>query len=220
MRILVVEDDKLIAGDIVETLERAGYLVETVRDGEEAWFRAEADDSDGVVRDLGLPGLDGLSVVRKLRAAGVAVPILILTARGAWMERVEGIDAGADDYLAKPFQPEELVARIGALLRRAGGHLTPTLAAGAISLDTRRKTTFVDGRSIDLSALEFRALRYLLHHSGRVVSQGELIDHVYGEGRDLDANAMEALILRIRRKIGPDRIVTRRGHGYMIGDGP
>jgi two-component system, OmpR family, response regulator len=219
MRVLVVEDEKMIARDIAESLDQAGYLAEISADGEDAWFRAESEDFDAIVLDLGLPKLDGLSIVRKLRAADVSTPILILTARGAWMERVEGIDAGGDDYLTKPFQPEELVARIGALVRRTSGHLTPVLACGGISLDTRRKVALVEGRNVILSAMEYRVLRYLLHNQGRVVSQGELIDHVYGEGRELDSNAMEALILRIRRKIGRDRIVTKRGMGYIMGEG-
>jgi two-component system, OmpR family, response regulator len=201
MRVLVVEDEKLIACDIADALDQAGYLAELAHDGEDAWFRAEAEEFDAIILDLGLPRLDGLSVVRKLRAAEISTPILILTARGAWMERVEGIDAGADDYLTKPFHTEELVARLGALVRRTSGHLTPTLESGAISLDTRRKIALVEGRNIALSALEYRVLRYLLHHQSRVVPQGELIDHVYGDDREMDCNAMEALILRLRRKV-------------------
>ena len=218
MRVLVVEDEAAIAGEIARMLDEAGYLAELAHDGEEAWFRAETEAFDAIVLDLGLPRLDGLSVVRNLRSAEVTTPILILTARGAWMERVEGIDAGGDDYLTKPFQPEELLARIGALVRRTAGHLTPTLSAGGISLDTRRKLAVVDGRRLELSALEYRTLRYLMHHQGRCVSQGELIDHVYGDDREMDANAMEALIMRLRRKVGAERIVTRRGHGYIVGE--
>lgn len=219
MRILVVEDDARIARDITEGLEQAGYLCETSGDGEDAWFRAETEDFDAIVLDLGLPKLDGLTVVRRLRSADVKTPVLILTARGAWMERVEGIDAGGDDYLVKPFQTEELVARIGALIRRTSGHLTPMLAAGDMILDTRRRTVMVAGASIALSALEYRLLRYLTHHAGRVVSQGELIDHVYGTEAEPDSNAVEVLVLRLRRKIGTERIETRRGHGYVIGAG-
>jgi two-component system, OmpR family, response regulator len=219
MRVLVVEDDVRIARDIAEGLERAGYLCEISGDGEDAWFRAETEDFDAIVLDLGLPKLDGLTVVRRLRAADVKTPVLILTARGAWMERVEGIDAGGDDYLVKPFQTEELVARIGALIRRTSGHLTPMLAAGDMILDTRRKIVTVAGASVTLSALEYRLLRYLTHHAGRVVSQGELIDHVYGTEAEPDSNAVEVLVLRLRRKIGTDRIETRRGHGYIVGLG-
>jgi two-component system, OmpR family, response regulator len=218
MRVLVVEDEKMIARDIAESLDQAGYLAEISTDGEDAWFRAESEDFDAIVLDLGLPKLDGLTIVRRLRAADVSTPILILTARGAWMERVEGIDAGGDDYLTKPFQSEELIARVGALVRRTSGHLTPTLTSGAISLDTRRKVALVEGRNVSLSALEYRVLRYLLHNQGRVVSQGELVDHVYGDDREMDSNAMEALILRLRRKVGAGSIVTRRGHGYIVGE--
>lgn len=217
MRILVVEDERRIADDVSSALAEAGYVPEVVHDGESAWFRAETDDFDALVLDLGLPKLDGLSVVRKLRAASVRTPILILTARGAWMERVEGIDAGADDYLPKPFQAEELVARVGALIRRAGGHLTPQLVYRDLNIDTRRRTVAVGGRNVELSPLEYRLLRYLLHNQGRVVSQGELIDHVYGGDHEPDSNAVEVLVGRLRRKVGAETIGTRRGHGYIIG---
>ena len=219
MRVLVVEDEKRIARDIAAPLERAGYVVEIVRDGEEAWFRADTDAFDAIVLDLGLPKLDGLSVMRRLRDALNPTPILILTARGSWLERVEGIDAGADDYLVKPFQPEELVARIGALIRRAGGHLTARLTVGDVTLDTRRKSVTVAGSEKDLSTLEYRLLRYLLHHAGRVVSQQELMEHVYGGEGEPDSNAVEVLVLRVRRKIGASHIQTRRGHGYVIAGG-
>jgi two-component system, OmpR family, response regulator len=217
MRVLIVEDDPSIAAHVAESLSAAGYLTAHASDGEDGWFRAETESFDAVVLDLGLPKLDGLSVVKKLRAAEVATPILILTARGSWMERVEGIDAGADDYLPKPFHGEELVARVGALVRRSAGHLTPALEHDGISIDTRRKSVTVDGKRIELSALEFRLLRYLLHHKGRLVSQGELIEHVYGDEREPDSNAMEVLIGRVRRKIGSGHIETRRGHGYGVG---
>lgn len=217
MRVLVVEDERRIADDVASALAEAGYVPEVVHDGESAWFRAETDDFDALVLDLGLPKLDGLSVVRKLRAASVRTPILILTARGAWMERVEGIDAGADDYLPKPFQAEELVARVGALIRRAGGHLTPQLVYRDLNIDTRRRTVAVGGRNVELSPLEYRLLRYLVHNQGRVVSQGELIDHVYGGDHEPDSNAVEVLVGRLRRKVGAETIGTRRGHGYIIG---
>jgi DNA-binding response OmpR family regulator len=218
MRVLVVEDETRIAKNIAEILDAAGYVTQLCHDGESAWFMAETDSFDAIVLDLGLPKLDGLSVVRKLRDGGVPTPILILTSRGASAERVEGIDAGADDYLPKPFQGQELVARVGALIRRTGGHLTPKLSAGAITVDTRRKIVTVDGTSVPLSPLEFRLLRYLLHHQGRIVSQGELVDHVYGGERDPESNSIEVLIARLRRKVGADAIVTRRGHGYVVGD--
>ncbi|WP_293863075.1 response regulator transcription factor [uncultured Alsobacter sp.] len=218
MRILVVEDETQIARNIAEILDAAGYVTELCHDGEAAWFKAETDSFDAIVLDLGLPKLDGLSVVRKLREGSVPTPILILTSRAAWAERVEGIDAGADDYLPKPFQGEELLARVGALIRRTAGHLTPQLTAGGLTIDTRRKTVTVNGTSVALSPLEFRLLRYLLHHQGRIVSQGELVDHVYGGDRDPDSNSIEVLIARLRRKVGADAIVTRRGHGYVVGE--
>ena len=219
MRILVVEDETNIAADIAEALALAGYVTETVRDGEEAWFRGETEGFDGIILDLGLPKLDGLSVMKRLRAAGVNTPILVLTARGAWMERVEGIDAGADDYLSKPFHIEELVARLGAVIRRSVGQGSPIMEANRLRIDTRRLTVSLDGRIINLTPLEFRLLRYLVHHSGRVVSQGELAEHVYASDQEPDSNALEVLIGRLRRKIGSDIITTRRGHGYVVEDG-
>jgi DNA-binding response OmpR family regulator len=215
MRILIAEDEAHIASDIAGALSAAGYVTEIVSDGEEAWLRGETDDLDGIVMDLGLPRLDGLTVVRRLRSAGVMTPILILTARTAWTERVEGIDAGADDYLTKPFHTEELLARLSALLRRAGGHVTPVLESGPLRIDTRRMSITRDGRSLTLSPLEYRLVRYLVHHRGRVLSQGELAEHVYAS-QEPDSNALEVLIARARRKIGGDVIVTRRGYGYLV----
>ncbi len=218
MRALVVEDEVQIAREIAATLTQAGYVVETVGDGEEAWIRGETESFDGIVLDLGLPRLDGLSVVRNLRAAAVSTPILILTARGSWTERVAGIDAGADDYLPKPFQPEELVARLGAIIRRSGGHTTPALETGDLRIDTRRMTTTVRGVPIALSTLEFRALRYLVHNKGRPVSQSELGEHVYGGDQEPGSNALEVLIARLRKKIGVEAIETQRGYGYIVRD--
>jgi len=216
MRALVVEDEAQIAAEICSHLTQAGYVVETCADGEEAWSRAGTEDFDGIILDLGLPRLDGLSVVRQLRAAGVTTPILVLTARGTWTERVAGIDAGADDYLPKPFQPEELVARLGAIIRRSTGHTTPTLEAGPLRVDTRRMMTTVNGAPVSLSLLEFRALRYLIHNKGRPVSQFELGEHVYGADQEPGSNALEVLIARLRKKIGGEIIETQRGYGYLI----
>ncbi|RXF73547.1 response regulator transcription factor [Hansschlegelia zhihuaiae] len=217
MRILVIEDEQAIADDVARALESAGYVVEVVGDGEAGWYRAGTESYCCVVLDLGLPRLDGLTVLRRLRAEEVLTPVLILTARGAWMERVEGIDAGADDYLPKPFQTEELVARVGALVRRAAGLGTPVIEAGGLRIDTRRLSVSRDGRSVDLSSLEFRAINYLAHRKGCVVSQGELMEHVYGAEREPDSNAIEVLIGRLRRKVGADAIMTRRGQGYLFG---
>jgi two-component system OmpR family response regulator len=216
MRVLVVEDEKKIATEIAAALTQAGYIVETVGDGEEAWFRGETESFDGIVLDLGLPRLDGVSVVKNLRAAGIATPILILTARGSWMERVAGIDAGADDYLPKPFHEEELVARLGAIVRRAGGHTTPVIEAGPVRIDTRRMSVSLAGKPLALSPLEYRALRYLVHNKGRPVSQGELGEHVYGGEQEPDSNALEVLIARLRKKLGQDIITTQRGYGYIV----
>ncbi|MGD0640531.1 MAG: response regulator transcription factor [Roseiarcus sp.] len=216
MRILVVEDEPRIAEALVTGLTRAGYVVETARDGEEAWFKGETEDYDAIVLDLGLPKLDGLSVLRKLRAANIATPILVLTARGSWSERVEGIDAGADDYLPKPFQFEELIARLGAITRRGGGQLTPILTVADLRIDTRRMSVSVGDRAVDLSPLEFRALRYLVHNRGRVISQVELGEHVYSSEGEPDSNALEVLVGRLRKKLGVATITTRRGYGYIV----
>ena len=216
MRVLVVEDEKSIAAEIAATLVSAGYVADVVRDGEEAWFRAETEDYDAIVLDLGLPRLDGMSVLKKLRTAEIVTPILILTARGSWMERVEGIDAGADDYLPKPFHHEELLARLGAIIRRSGGQASPVVESGPLRVDTRRATVTRDGKPVSLSSLEYRALRYLLHNKGRPVSQGDLAEHVYGAEAEPDSNALEVLIARLRKKVGPELIATRRGYGYLI----
>ena len=216
MRVLVVEDEKSIAAEIAATLVSAGYVADVVRDGEEAWFRAVTEDYVAIVLDLGLPRLDGMSVLKKLRTAGMLTPILILTARGSWMERVEGIDAGADDYLPKPFHHEELLARVGAIIRRSGGQASPIVESGSLRVDTRRATVTRDGKPVSLSSLEYRALRYLLHNKGRPVSQGDLAEHVYGAEAEPDSNALEVLIGRLRKKVGPELIATRRGYGYLI----
>jgi DNA-binding response OmpR family regulator len=218
MRILLVEDEPRIAADIIATLETAGYVVETVGDGEEAWFRGDTEDYDLIVLDLGLPRMDGLAVLKRWRAAGRAVPVLVLTARGAWAERVEGIDAGADDYLPKPFRMEELIARVRALIRRSAGHGGPTIEAGPLSLDARQMRVSKDGAQVALSPLEYRLVAYLMHHKGRVVPSPELLEHLYGDDDARDANALEAVVARLRKKLGPTIIETRRGFGYSIAD--
>jgi len=218
VRILVVEDEPRIAADIKAGLERAGYVADVVGDGETAWFQAGVEPYDAMVLDLGLPRLDGLSVLRRLRREERALPVLILTARDGWRERVEGIDAGADDYLAKPFRMEELVARLRAILRRSAGHASPILKAGAVELDTRTRDVSVGGREMSLTALEYRLLAFLLHRRGQVVAPGELLEHLYDGGTEREANAIEALLTRLRRKLGVPLIETRRGHGYLIPD--
>ena len=218
MRLLLVEDEPRIAADIAATLEAGGYVVETVGDGEEAWFRGDTEDYDLIVLDLGLPKMDGLAVLKRWRSAGRAVPVLVLTARGSWPERVEGIDAGADDYLPKPFRMEELLARVRALIRRSAGLGVSVIEAGPLSLDTRQMRVKRDGVPIMLSPLEYRLVAYLLHHKGRVVSGSELIEHLYGDDDARDINALEAVVKRLRKKLGPDTIETRRGFGYIIAD--
>ena len=216
MRILVVEDETRIGADISAALTSAGFLAEVTSDGEDAWFRGDTEPYNLVILDLGLPRMDGLTVLRRWRAAGRHVPVLVLTARGSWPERVEGIDAGADDYLAKPFRMEELIARARALIRRSAGHGTPVIEAGALALDTRQMQLLADGMPIPLSALEYRFMAYLIHHKGRVVPPAELIEHLYGDGDAREANALEALVARLRKKLGPDAIETRRGFGYAL----
>ena len=216
MRALIVEDEERIRDDIVEAMELAGFSCDAVGDGEEAWFRAETANYDIVILDLGLPRLDGLVVLKRWREAKHDVPVLILTARGAWTERVDGINAGADDYLTKPFQVDELIARVRAITRRAAGRASAVIEVGALAIDTRRMQVSVEGRPVALTALEYRLLAYLMHHHDRVVPVTELIEHVYGDDDAREANAVEALILRIRRKLRIPAIETRRGFGYTI----
>ena len=216
MRVLVVEDEDRIRRDLAVQRKNAGYVVEEAADGENAWFRGDTEEFDAVVLDLVLPKMDGLQVLKRWRDAGRDIPILILTARGSWTDRVEGIDAGADDYLVKPFRMEEVVARVRALIRRSAGRANPVLSAHGITLDTRRARATVDGQPIPLSPLEFRLLSYLLHHRGRVVSRAELVEHIYHEDVEPDSNALEVLVGRVRRKVGSEVIETRRGHGYLV----
>ncbi|MBS0478017.1 MAG: response regulator transcription factor [Proteobacteria bacterium] len=219
MRILLVEDDPQLAADLSEALSAAGFLVDHATDGDDAWFRGEIEDYALAVLDLGLPQLDGLSVLKRWRAAGRSFPVLILTARSDWTEKVEGIEAGADDYLAKPFQMGELIARARALVRRAAGLTRPILTIAGLSLDTVRMAATVDGRPVRLSQLEFRLLDLLAHNIGRAVSNGEVAEHLYGGDDSSSANAVEAVVTRLRRKVGPDIIETRRGFGYSLGGG-
>jgi two-component system, OmpR family, response regulator len=218
MRVLLVEDDRRIASDVARALKAAGYVVETVSDGEEAWFRGDTEDYGAIVLDLGLPGMDGLSVLKRWRANGRATPVLILTARGSWAERVDGIDAGADDYLPKPFRMEELLARLRSIIRRSAGHASSVVASGDLTLDERQMKVSVRGVPIALSPLEYRLVAYLLLHRGRVVPQHELDENVYGHGEEHDSNALEVLIGRVRKKLGTELIETRRGFGYIVAE--
>lgn len=218
MRILVVEDEPKILQNVVKALTAANYSIDAARDGETAWFRGDTEDYDLVILDLGLPKMDGLSVLKRWRTAGKMMPVLVLTARGAWSERVDGIDTGADDYLTKPFHLEELMARVRALIRRSVGNGSPVIEAGALMLDTRQMRVSLNGVQIAVSPLEYRLLAYLLHHKGRVVPPSELIEHLYGDDDARDANALEAVVTRLRKKLGQEVIETRRGFGYVVAD--
>jgi two-component system, OmpR family, response regulator len=216
VRVLVVEDEPLLSGRLKSALDEAGYAVDQAADGERADFLAHSEPYDAVVLDLGLPKMDGLTLLRAWRGAGIAVPVLVLTARGSWHEKVQGIDVGADDYVAKPFRMEEVLARLRALIRRASGQAMPELRSGPVTLDTRAGKVTRDGAAVKLTAHEFRVLSYLMHHRGRVVPQAELIEHVYAQGFDRDSNTIEVFIARLRRKLGDAAIETVRGLGYRV----
>ncbi len=216
MRVLLVEDDPDLSRQLKGSLADAGYAVDYAPDGEEAQFLGETEPYDAVVLDLGLPKTDGVTVLERWRKAGMASPVLILTARGAWSEKVAGFDAGADDYLTKPFHTEELLARLRALVRRAAGHAQPALACGALRLDPKAARASVDGEPLRLTSLEYRLLHYLMLHQGRVISRTELVEHLYDQDFDRDSNTIEVFVGRLRKKIGPDRIETVRGLGYRI----
>lgn len=216
MHILIVEDEKEISRDIGAALEAANYVVSYAADGEEADFFGFTEDYDAVILDLGLPRLDGLTVLKNWRREGRNFPVLILTARGSWQDKVEGIDNGADDYLAKPFEMEELLARLRSIIRRQNGRVSPILECGDLKIDSRTSQVFLKKRTLALSPLEYRALYYLVHHSGRPVSRTELMDHIYEVNHDRDTNALEVLIARLRKKVGTEVIKTRRGVGYII----
>ena len=216
MRLLLVEDDDRIARDVTTALTGSGYLVERATDGEQAWFKGDTEDYAAVVLDLGLPRLDGLSVLKRWRANERTMPILILTARDTWLERVEGIDAGADDYLPKPFKMEELLARLRAIIRRSSGNSAPMIEIGSLTLDPRQMRITRAGVPMNLTPQEYRLLSYLMYHAGRVVTHVELIEQLYSHDSDKETNAIEVLIGRVRKKIGLEMIETRRGFGYIL----
>jgi two-component system OmpR family response regulator len=216
MRILIVEDERRIADLIADVLTGEGLIPEIANDGEEGWFLGSTEKYAAAILDVGLPKRDGLSVLRKWREEGLELPVILLTARANWNERVEGIDAGADDYLGKPFQMEELIARLRALLRRSSGQKTTTLEAGPLRVDLRQMRVSVDGRPLKITPLEYRLLNYLLYHRGEVIGQEELVENIYFRDQEPDSNAVEVLVGRLRRKIGGDVIKTRRGFGYLI----
>jgi two-component system, OmpR family, response regulator len=216
VRILVVEDEAAIARQLTDAVTAAGYAVDCAMDGDRADFLAQTERYDAVVLDLGLPKVDGLTLLRRWREAGIAVPVLVLTARGSWHEKVQGIDEGADDYLAKPFRIEEVLARLRALIRRSSGHVRRELRCGAIVLDPRGATVTKHGVPVKLTSHEFRVLSYLMHHRGRVVSQSELVEHIYAQDSDRDSNTVEVFVARLRRKLGASAIETVRGLGYRV----
>jgi two-component system OmpR family response regulator len=216
VRILVVEDEAALAGRLTAALEGAGYVVDSAGEGGRAEFLGRTESYDAVVLDLGLPGMDGLTLLRQWRDAGVSAPVLVLTARASWHEKVIGIDGGADDYVTKPFQIEEVLARLRALIRRASGQATPALRCGPIVLDPRASRVTLDGLTVRLTSHEFRVLSYLMHHRDRVVSQGELAEHIYARDEDRDSNTVEVFVARLRKKMGAASIVTVRGLGYRM----
>ena len=216
MRILVVEDEPALALRIQQALEAAGFAVDVAYDGEEGRHLGDTETYDAIVLDLGLPKIDGVSVLRRWREAGRSTPVLIVTARGRWSEKMAGFNAGADDYMTKPFEMEEVVYRLRALIRRASGHAQPELACGPLRLDTNAARVTMDGTAIQLTAQEFRILSYLMHHPDRVVSRTELMEHVYDRHFESDSNVLEVLVGRIRRKIGAGLIETVRGQGYRL----
>lgn len=216
MRVLVVEDEEALSRQLAAALGEAGYAVDTAADGARADILARTETYDAILLDLGLPLVDGLTLLRGWREDGLGVPVLVLTARGSWHEKVQGIDGGADDYVAKPFRMEEVLARLRALLRRSGGRASPELRAGAVTLDPRSTSVTKDGLPVKLTGHEFRVLAYLMHHAGRVVSQAELTEHIYAQDCDRDSNTVEVFIGRLRKKLGTSFIETVRGLGYRV----
>jgi two-component system OmpR family response regulator len=216
MRVLVVEDDPDLSRQLKQALADAGYAVDHAVDGEEAHYLGENEPYDVIVLDLGLPKIDGVSVLERWRREGRTTPVLILTARAGWSDKVAGFDAGADDYLTKPFHTEELLARLRALLRRAAGHAAPALSCGGLRLDPRAARASVNGEPLRLTSLEYRLLHYLMMHQGRVISRTELVEHLYDQDFDRDSNTIEVFVGRLRKKIGSDRIETVRGLGYRL----
>ena len=216
MRLLVVEDDRDLNRQLVKAFEQAGYAVDEAFDGEEGEFLGETEPYDAVVLDIGLPGKDGVAVLEAWRKAGRKMPVLVLTARDRWSEKVQAFDAGADDYVMKPFHLEEVLARLRALVRRASGHASSDLVCGPVRIDTRTSRVSVNDVTIKLTSLEYRLISYLMHHAGRVVSRTELVEHLYDQDFDRDSNTIEVFVGRLRKKLGVDAIRTIRGLGYVL----
>ncbi|KEC54181.1 response regulator transcription factor [Bartonella rochalimae] len=221
MRILIVEDDRDLNHQLAKAIKDAGYVFDSAFNGEYAYFLGSTESYDAVILDIGLSGMDGIQVVKKWRKEGYSMPVLMLTVCDRWSDKVRGIDAGADDYVVKPFHLEEVMARLRALIRRSTGHATNTLSCGEVLLDTKTSRVFIDGQLIKLTSYEFRLLSYLMHHSDKVVSKTELIEHLYDQDFDKDSNTIEVFVRRLRKKLGVDSIETVRGLGYrikMLGD--
>jgi len=218
LRILIVEDNQEVARQIKTALEQELFIVDVASDGRQGWFLGDTEAYDAVVLDLGLPKMDGLSLLQQWRQTGNSVPVLILTSRDTWREKVAGLRAGADDYLAKPFELEEVMARVEALIRRASGHATPLLKCGPVELEPVSARVTLEGVPVNMTALEYRALQYLMQKKGRVVSKSELSEHIYGQDLERDSNVIEVLINRLRSKLDPTLIQTRRGLGYQVKD--
>jgi two-component system OmpR family response regulator len=216
MRVLLVEDEPMLAAQLRQLMRDAGYTVDYADNGREAWFMGGVQPYDAIVLDLGLPVLDGISVLRRWRSEQMSAPVLILTARDQWHEKVSGIDAGADDYLTKPFHAEELLARVRALIRRASGQASSLLQCGPITLDTRSARVSVDGLPVSLTAQEFKLLSYLMHHPNQVLSRSELSEHLYAQDSDRDSNTIEVFVARLRKKLPAGLIETMRGLGYRL----
>lgn len=216
MRILVVEDDVNLNRQLSDTLKEAGYVVDQAFNGEEGHFLGDTEPYDAIILDIGLPEMDGVTVLEKWRGAGRTMPVLILTARDRWSDKVAGIDAGADDYVTKPFHVEEVLARIRALIRRAAGHASSEIVCGPVRLDTKTSKAIVNGVALKLTSHEYRLLAYLMHHMGEVVSRTELVEHMYDQDFDRDSNTIEVFVGRLRKKMGVDLIETVRGLGYRI----
>jgi two-component system, OmpR family, response regulator len=216
MKILVVEDDPQVSRQIETALRNSGYVVETAHDGEEGLYQGESGSYDAAILDLGLPKIDGIKVLHQWRSNNCNMPVLILTARDTWREKVNGLRAGADDYVAKPFQIEELLARVEALIRRATGHANPVLVCGPVMLDTTSNRLTCNDKVIELTALELGMLSYLMHHQGEVISKSELTEHIYDQDFDRDSNVIEVLVNRLRNKLGAGLIKTHRGMGYQL----
>lgn len=219
MRILIVEDDKDLNRQLEEACLDAGYVVDKAFDGEEGHFLGETEPYDAVILDIGLPEMDGLTVLENWRSQGKNMPVLMLTARDRWSDKVAGIDAGADDYLAKPFHIEEVLARLRALIRRTSGHASSELTCGEIIFDTRTSKVTYQGKSVKLTSHELRLLSYLLHHPGEIISRTELTEHLYDQDFDKDSNTIEVFVGRLRKKLDPDFVETVRGLGYRLREG-